>query len=200
MSERHTNVVARGRWKFAAVLALFAGPLLLAAGWYVLAPQTAPATAAHGELIDPAVPLESFELPRPDSDQPFSLEDLRGHWTMVQVVNDRCDDACRERLYFTRQIHTALGRDRDRVRRLVLASRGGDTGGLGEVLDEHPRLTVLEARTGDPLRRQLPDDVDAETVLLIDPMGNLMLRFGPAVEPDGILEDLEKLLKLSRIG
>lgn len=200
MNERPSNVVIRGRWKFIAVVALFAGPVLLAVGWYSLAPQTAPAAAAHGTLIDPARPLEPFELATPGSDRGYRLEDLRGKWTLVHVISEPCGTDCRERLYFTRQIHTALGKDQGRVQRLALASQGMDTAGLDEVLEQHPRLSVLAAAPGDPLRRQLPADVGAETVLLIDPLGNLMLRFDADVEPDGILEDLEKLLKLSRIG
>lgn len=200
MSERPSNAVVRGRWKFAAVVALFAGPVLLAVAWYSLVPQTAPAAAAHGTLIDPARPLEPFELATSDPARGYSLEDLRGQWTLVHVIGEQCSAGCRERLYFTRQIHTALGKDQGRVQRLALASLGTDTAGLDAVLDEHPRLTVLAAGPGDPLRRQLPDDVDVRTVLLIDPLGNLMLRFDADVEPDGILEDLEKLLKLSRIG
>lgn len=201
MSARPTSTTARGRWKFIAIMALFAAPLLLAWVWYTLAPGTAPSAAAHGSLIEPARPLEPFELARPDPRQEaYTLEDLRGRWTLVQVVDEHCDASCRERLYYTRQVHTALGRDQGRVQRLLLASRGTDTPGLTGILDEHPRLTVLAAGTDDPLPRQLPEEVDAGTVLLIDPLGNLMLRFGPDVEPDGILEDLEKLLKLSRIG
>lgn len=200
MSERSPDSVARGRWKFVTVLALFAGPVLLAVGWYSLAPQTAPAAAAHGSLIEPARPLEPFELARRDSDRSYGLEDLHGRWTLVHVIGDRCGADCRERLYFTRQIHTALGKDQGRVQRLALAARGTDAGGFDEILDEHPRLTVLATSPDGPLRRQLPNDVDAETVLLIDPLGNLILRFDADVEPDGILEDLEKLLKLSRVG
>lgn len=200
MSEQSSNGVGRGRWKFVAVVVLFAGPVLLAVAWYSLAPQTAPSAAAHGTLIDPARPLEPFELTTPGAGDAYGLDELRGKWTLVHVIGDQCGADCRERLYFTRQIHTALGKDQGRVQRLVLASAGTETAGLGEVLDEHPRMTVLAAGPGDPLRRQLPDDIDARAVLLIDPLGNLMLRFDADVGPDGILEDLEKLLKLSRVG
>lgn len=200
MNARPTPSIAGGRWKFIAIVALFAAPLLVAVAWYGLAPGTAPPAAAHGSLIDPARPLAPFELARPESERTYTLENLRGRWTLVHVIGGHCTTACRERLYYTRQIHTALGRDQGRVQRLVLASRGTDTPGLSDILDEHPRLIVLAAGPDDPLRSQLPEGVDTETVLLIDPLGNIMLRFGPEVDPDGILEDLEKLLKLSRVG
>lgn len=200
MTDASSPTRPRARWTLLAVAALFLLPPLAAVAWYYLAPQTAPPVAAHGSLIDPARPLEPFELARPRSTEPFTLAELRGRWTLVHVVGASCDEACRERLYYTRQIHTALNEDQDRVQRLLLAANGRDTDGLTGVLAEHPRLTVLAAGADDPLRRQLPDDLDDASVLLIDPLGNLMLRFGPEVEPKGILEDLEKVLKLSRVG
>lgn len=199
MNESRSSNNRRGRWQLLVIAALFFGPLLLAIGWYLLVPHIAPRPAAHGTLIDPARPLDPFELTR-SGGASFTLEDLRGRWTLIHVIDRTCHDACRERLYFTRQIHTALGQDRLRVQRVVLAPTGRQTSGLSDVLPEHPGLTVLAASENDPLRRQLPGDVDSGTVLLVDPLGNLMLRFGPGVAPDGILEDLEKLLKLSQVG
>lgn len=201
MNDTSSRTEPRGRWQFLLIVALFTVPLLTAVGWYALAPKSAPAPAVHGMLIDPARPLEAFELPAgEDEPDPFTLDDLRGRWSLVHVIDRACDTVCGERLYFSRQIHTALGRDRQRVQRVVLARSGARTEGLAPLLPEHPRLRVLSMAEERPLRRQLPDDLDAGTVLLIDPLGNLMLRFGPGVEPDGILEDLEKLLKLSQVG
>ena len=49
---------------------------------------------------------------------------------------------------------------------------------------------------------QLPADLprDGTEILLIDPLGNLMMRFPLSDDPKGMLEDIKKLLKLSRIG
>lgn len=190
----------RGRRQLLLVVAVFVLPLLLAVSWYRLAPSTAPAAAAHGTLIDPARPLQPFRLERSGTAGSWTLADLRGRWTLVHVIGPRCDARCRERLYFTRQIHIALDKDQGRVQRLLLAPQGTATPGLDRILEAHPQLTVLAAGPGAPLRRQLPADTSPETVLLVDPLGNLMLRFGPEVEARGILEDLEKLLKLSRVG
>ena len=200
MTDSSATGAKPGRWALLGVAALFLVPLLGAVAWYLLAPQTAPGAAAHGTLIDPAQPLEPFELPRPGSDRTYSLAGLRGKWTLVHVAGAGCAEACRERLYYTRQIHVALHQDQDRVQRWLLVNGGRTTPGLEQILAEHPRLEVVPAAPGDPLRGQLPADLAEGTVLLVDPLGNLMMRFDPAVEPKGILEDLERLLKLSRVG
>lgn len=188
-----------GRLKLLAVAAVFVVPLLVAVAWYFAAPHGAPGGSPHGRLIEPARPLEAFEVARAGGAEAYTLERLRGRWTMIHVLGARCDPACRERIRDTRQIHAALGEDRLRVQRLVLAPDGRDTRGLASILGAHPQLTVLASPAQGPLRRQLPEAA-ATTVFLVDPHGNLMLRFDAGVTPSEMLDDLEQLLKLSRIG
>ena len=37
-------------------------------------------------------------------------------------------------------------------------------------------------------------------IYLIDPFGNIMLRFPPDLKPNSMLKDIKHLLKVSRIG
>lgn len=192
------DVKAAGRLQFLLIVAVFVAPVLVAGAWYFMAPRMAPTAPAHGSLITPALPLESFTVARRDA-EPYTLADLRGHWTMLLPLGSRCGQDCQQRLYDTRQIHDALGEDRIRVRRLAFAPDGRRTPGLAALLDQHPRLTVLEQPGDGALARQLPEAAPG-TVFLIDPHGNLMMRFAPDVAADGMLDDLEHLLKVSRIG
>lgn len=198
MPGKDEKAKAAGRRQLLLIVAVFVVPVLVASGWYFIAPRLAPTAPSNGTLITPARPLESFTVTRPDTD-PYTLSDLRGHWSMVLPLGSSCGQTCQQRLYDTRQIHDALGEDRIRVRRIVLASDGRRTQGLSALLEQHPRLTVLEQPSDGPLARQFPEAA-AGTVFLVDPHGNLMMRFAPDVEADGMLDDLEHLLKVSRIG
>ena len=189
----------KGRRTLIGLFALFFGPLLFAMAWYAFAPGYAPPATPHGMLIEPAQPLEPFRL-ESGGGETLTLEELRGQWHLVHFVPERCDEACRERLYETRQIRDALGEDRSRVRRLVVAGAGRSTRGLEEVLEEHPRLVVMQGGGRSGFGRQFPMERGSGTVFLVDPNGNLMMRFEPGVPPADMLEDLENLLKLSRIG
>ena len=40
----------------------------------------------------------------------------------------------------------------------------------------------------------------AERIYISDPLGNLMMSYPPDINPKGILKDLKKLLRASRIG
>ncbi|MBS1172142.1 MAG: hypothetical protein H6R12_972, partial [Proteobacteria bacterium] len=47
----------------------------------------------------------------------------------------------------------------------------------------------------------LPAAADrADHIYLIDPLGNIVLRFPPHPDPKKMIKDLERLLKYSRIG
>ena len=76
-------------------------------------------TANHGELIDP---------PRSVADVVFQHEgvaetlwqDLPAKWRLLVVQRgERCDAICQQQLYQTRQIHLALGKNFNRVGRVV---------------------------------------------------------------------------------
>ncbi len=188
-----------GRWTLVGLFALFFAPLLFAMGWYALAPGYTPPSASNGTLIEPAQPLEPFRL-ESGTGETLTLDGLRGQWTLVHFVPKRCDEACRERLYETRQVRDALGEDRSRVRRLIVAGAGPSTPGLRDLLEEHPRLVVMQGDGRGDFGGQFPADGGNGTVFLVDPLGNLMMRFAPGLPPGDMLEDLEKLLKLSRIG
>lgn len=194
-----TETRRKGRRTLLGLFALFFAPLLFAMAWYAFAPGYTPPSTPHGTLIEPARPLEPFRL-ESGGGETLTLEGLRGQWHLVHFVSERCDEGCRERLYQTRQVRDALGEDRSRVRRLVVGGAGRTTPGLADVLEEHPRLVVMQEDGRGEFGRQFPGDRATGDVFLVDPNGNLMMRFAPGLPPDEMLKDLEKLLKLSRIG
>jgi cytochrome oxidase Cu insertion factor (SCO1/SenC/PrrC family) len=152
-----------------------------------------------GELVEPARPLPALALPLygSGSTEPNFLE---GKWTFLQVDSGRCSEACRTRLYDTRQIRLALDRDLNRVQRVFIA---GDDCCDAQLLGQHPDLiTVRLGAAAAPLLTLLPQaGAERESrVYLIDPLGNLMMSYPKAAKPKGMLEDLKRLLRLSSIG
>ena len=58
---------------------------------------------------------------------------------------------------------------------------------------ERERVIVLELNAAELIRSE-------PSIWVIDPLGNVVLRFDPSVNPTLILKDLKKLLKLSKVG
>lgn len=195
----------RSRKPFWFLVALFFAPLLLSFALYYGGEGWRPAGRTHhGDLIDPARPLPQVSLPTPEGSA-LTLESLRGKWNIVYIGGGQCDESCRSALVHMRQSRLALGDDMTRVNRLFLS-----TGGCCDrsYLDaEHAGLLV--ARVDNPAGQRLLESfpsyaqqpVDAAgRIYIVDPLGNLMMSYAPDAPPKGLLEDMEKLLKLSHIG
>ncbi|MCJ7556325.1 MAG: cytochrome oxidase assembly protein [Gammaproteobacteria bacterium] len=201
MTEKH----ARSRAKFLLLALLFFGPVAIAMWGYYLSGGWRPAgQTEHGDLVYPARPLPEFSFPDPKGGE-LALENLRGMWTLLYIDGWDCDTACVDALYNTRQIRTALGKDMDRVQRVFLVN--GPCCELRDLGQEHPdlKLAWLDGADRSVFIKVLPAYEQADPLLsgriyLVDPLGNLMMSYGPRSEPKGILSDLKKLLKLSHIG
>jgi hypothetical protein len=70
------------------------------------------------------------------------------------------------------------------------------------LMREHPGLIVLDASGAEAQRllKRFPDAGRESTLFIVDPLGNLMMRYDARRNPRGLLEDLKKLLRLSHIG
>lgn len=176
------------------IAAIFLLPLLAATWMYFSGSAPRPSgTTNHGELIDPVV-----RLPDELDGNPL-VEQLADRWAIVYLLDGDCADACRAALYKQRQTRLMLGNDMNRLVRVLL--HGSEAPDTLFVEREHAGLLV----SGDGPARQLLKDVrprgmEAEGYYLIDPLGNLVMYFPLDIEPRDLVEDLEHLLKLSRIG
>ena len=196
-----TAPARRKPWPVILLALLFIGPL--AAAWivYFAAPDWRPSGQAnYGELIDPPVSLPDLALIGPDG-QPLGDAPLRQRWTLIYVDDSGCGESCRQTLFDTYQVRYLLHRDLDRVRRILLYT--GAPPDPAFVAEQHPDLLVADATGGDApaLIASLPAPaVPGDAVYLVDPLGNLMMRYPPDADPSGMLKDLKKLLKYSKIG
>ena len=187
--------VRRGRSKLLALAAFFALPVV--AGYIAYFFDLAPGSAAnYGTLIAPR-PLSDPPL-QDLQGRPFRFSEMRGKWILVQFDSGVCAEACERKLYFMRQVRKALGKDTARVERLWLVT---------DAQAPAPRLLqAIEgtrlARTGaSPIAAEFPaEQAAAEHVYLIDPHGNLMMRFPRDPDPSRMLKDLQRLMKVSTIG
>ncbi len=160
--------------------------------YYVLKPQK---RMNYGELVAPG-PLPPTRFADLEG-KPFTLDQLRGRWVMVTVDGGECDARCRQKLYNMRQVRTAQGKEMERIERVWLVS--DEVAPPAQLLNDHAGMHVVR-ESGTPLAA-LPADGDrAAHVYLIDPLGNLMLRFPENPDPKRMIKDFERLLKYSRIG
>ena len=206
MSATPAELRARNLRTLAALASLFLLPLALAFFTYYGTDWRPSGHLNHGQLISPVRPLPAVALPRvsletstPGAPPPAAIP-FRSHWSLVYVGGGDCDAACREALYVMRQTRLGLNNDMTRVARVFLVSRQCcDRAFLAR---EHAGLQVLDA--GAPAAENLlalfPARDREHTLFVVDPLGNLMMSYDARGNPRGLLEDLQKLLRLSHIG
>jgi hypothetical protein len=179
----------RARRTIVLLAAIAIAPVAASYAVYYFFPRDVQAN--HGTLL-PTAPAPALEGVRADG-RPFRLSDAKGQWLLVINAGERCAEACERMLYATRQARTMQGREQDRVVRTLLVT-GADP--LPAESAATPGLVV--ARVDAAAAGRLPGG--PPSIVVIDPLGNLVLRY--AADPDikGLAKDLARLLKASRIG
>ena len=181
----------RSRLYLLGLAAAFAGPLLISLALYYN-PQLRGDVGgdSHGTLILPPQPL-TRELFRTPSGPP--------RWTLLYLARaTTCDLHCEATLFMARQVHQSLASRRDRVQVMLLFPSPKIQAGHA------PRLRAFRAeqlRALPPGRdAQLLDTQPGDALYIVDPLGNLLMRYDDTATSRGILRDLKRLLAASRIG
>lgn len=187
-----------GRWKLFAVILVCASPIIASyLTYYVIKPE---GRTNYGAFIDPRdYPIPDLHSKALDG-APTGLDAYKGKWIMLQVDKADCADACRKKLYDMRQLRLTQGKEMDRIERVWLIT---DEQPLDTMLMREYDGTHMLRASSDLVKSWLPAE-DGATVYdhlyMIDPLGNLMMRFPKDADPNRIKKDLNKLLKASSIG
>lgn len=193
-AQRRTRM---GRIKMLLVLAVCAAPVIASYfTYFVVRPDV---RSNYGELIQPTRSLPDVAL-RTLSGQTVQAPSLRGQWLLVVVGPSACDAGCEKRLHAQRQLREMLGRDRDRLDKVWFVT---DDGPLRPVLQTAmqtaPEVTVLRFPRDEVARWLAPASGQAldDHLYLVDPMGEWMMRFPTAFEPNKVKRDIDRLLRAS---
>ena len=203
MTETATATPPASHWRryrmLYLLLAVCVAPVIASYTAYYLLPPSG--RTNYGALIEPQRPLPALSLRRLDGTA-VEAASLRGSWLMVQVDGGECGAACQKKLWQMRQVRLTTGKDADRVQRVWL------------IVDDAPLATaVIREYDGTLFLRTRADEVAAflplpaepaarlaDHIWLIDPLGNLMMRWPKDADPNRMKKDLIKLLKASGIG
>jgi hypothetical protein len=162
--------------------------------YYVVRPE---GRRNFGTLIDPQRPLPDVVGTALDGTA-VNLRSLKGQWLFVSVAGASCDAECAQRLYQQRQLREGLGKEKDRLDWVWLVN---DAEPVAEVL--LPALTgatVLRVPEAALSAWLVPQEGAAlrDHMYVVDPIGNLMLRFPPHLDSESALKarrDLDRLMR-----
>ncbi|GAC99957.1 hypothetical protein [Agarivorans albus] len=152
---------------------VFLVPLILAwvvlkMGWYE------PGALSHGEWLEPPRQLENYPI---------------GKWSIAQVIDGDCSQACLQQLSKLNNAWLALGIAKQQTQKVALIS--GEQ--LNQINDGLEQMRLGQAN------QQLAD-YDQQW-LVIDPTGWVIMSYQPAQGDEqikGLITDLKRLIKNSR--
>jgi cytochrome oxidase Cu insertion factor (SCO1/SenC/PrrC family) len=181
------------RAKLLALMGLFAIPILASTlAYHFFRPE---GSTNYGELLAPPVPVTEAAFHRPTGEA-FRFSQLRGKWLLVASDSGACSGSCLAKLATMRQVRLALGRNALRLERVFVAddTRAVDAAALAPF----EGTLVVTPETGTQLPLSAAND--RAHFYLVDPLGNVMMRYAADADPRRMLKDLERLLKASQIG
>jgi hypothetical protein len=175
------------------IASVFFGPLVVATAMYYGGYFQPEGRTNHGALLEPFVSVAE-QLPGSGV-----VEQGDGYWSLIYNGSGECGDDCKSALITLRQSQKMLGKEFDRIKRVFL--HGESSPDTVFLADEHAGLIATRE---DALRALLnnkkPVELSAGGYFLMDPLGNLVMYFEPDINPSDMVEDIKRLLKLSRIG
>lgn len=191
----------KSRMFLIGVFAVFFGPLLLAT-WLFYVPNSwmSSKTQNHGELIQPAKPLDKLKLTS-ISGENWSKQHFIGKWTLLYIGDENCDLYCEASLFKMRQVRLTLGRDSERVQRKYLGidnEKNKQT--INEIMHAYPQMQVNWFKLSSITNSLTLYKLQKNFIYLIDPLGNLMMQYSQDATSKGMQKDLKRLLKVSKIG
>ena len=159
-------------------------------------------TSNKGQLVSPMRAVGVIEFKMPDGSVKTSA-DYAGQWLMLTIAQSSCEQGCIDNLYVLKQVRRALGVDRRRVERLLVLNDDKHLDALQKRLADFSGMDILladgeaQAQLASVLKMEQQALQDA--FFIVDPLGNYMMYYPPGTHPKDILEDMERVMKVSQL-
>ncbi|MBC3254564.1 hypothetical protein HU733_03590 [Pseudomonas paralactis] len=177
----------KGRWQLILILMMVIGPMVLATFMYKLQFWVPDSRSYHGELIGNGQTRADIGV-QADEDR----------WQLLVTAPTACAADCQQLVYLARQLQISLGRDASRASHALAAAQPLSTDYEAKLKAEYPQLQRYPLDVSTFARSAA---APGESQLwIVDPHGNLVLRYDARVKGKDLLNDLRLLLKLSNIG
>jgi len=177
----------------------FAVPIVAAYTYFFFGDRDS--TSNHGDFIVPVIDIEALRLQDKENNT-IPREGLTHKWRMIYIVGKNCNDSCNKGLYHMRQLNIALGKNQGRFQHMMIHTDAMDNDFEQLVKTEH-QAALHSYASMEALIKIFPSietGIPPDSIYIMDPIGNIMMRFNSEISPKFILKDLNRLLKISQIG
>lgn len=193
LNETEQKLKKAHRIKLLILMSLLLAPVVISYTLYFS--DYRPGTVNYGELIE----MEGFEgISKNQLDNTiFRPRDFHGRWTMISVDSGICNEVCEQKLYKMRQVRLVQNKEMNRVDRLWLID---DDETINErLIETYDGTLFVNAESSEMLASLKPIESQRKHIYLVDPLGNVMMRFPENANPSLMVDDLKRLLHLSQM-
>lgn len=198
MNDKVNEVGNRNPYTIWFVVLTFVAPVVLAYVMFFFG--SVDSFTNKGEILNPVVDISALKL-NDENDTPIPIKTLTYKWRLISFIGSDCDKACNARLYDSRQIHKSLGKDQHRVLRMIVHLQAPSDELKMLIKNDYPDALivygdekVISVALGETAK------IEQNEIYIMDPMGNIMMRFTQEQPNKDFHKDLKKLLKASQIG
>lgn len=181
------------RRKFLLLLGLMCAPVIVSYALYFF--DYRPESKHYGDLL--SIVKISGKGTNIADNTILRMKDLHGKWVLVTVDSGRCDELCKEKLYFMRQVRLVQGKEKHRIERLWLINDDVDPD--PELIKDYEGTYFVHDKDGEIVKLFETANVHTKHIYLLDPIGNLMMRFPEKIDGKKMGNDIKRLLHVSQI-
>jgi hypothetical protein len=195
MSKEQTKeqIQKANRIKLLSILALMLAPVVIS--YSLFFSDYRPDGANYGEILE-IKQISGSGVSQIDNTI-FRMKDLHGKWALVMVDSGVCDELCQTKVYHLRQVRLVQNREMNRVERLWLIDDNVEVN--PELKEKYEGTHFINAKGSELLSYITPADSQRKHIYVIDPMGNLMMRFPENHNPTLVGKDIKHLLHVSQM-
>ena len=190
---------------FVIAMLIFLTPILVILSstiWYYSGASLPEGRVNNGQLLSP--PIDVGKLGVTYDYQPFNIETIERDWMIFQFIKGDCSLICDDAAYVARQANIALNRESIRVSRFLLS----DSDKNFDILEKYKPLNHGTYGESSLITKEFEshniNPFEEGSLFIVDPLGNIIMFYGPKEDKNEnfkqILEDLKKLLRVSKIG
>lgn len=157
----------------------------------------------RGEFVEGAVQLMDMNLLALDGSK-AAQNDVYGHWHMMFFMNADCDDKCEETIYTMRQIRTTFHKNSLRITNVLIHFDKEISERFQEKIKTHyahfDRYFAEKEVFNKALGYRGNELMEQNLMFIVDPIGNVILKYNKDNTAKDIIKDIKRLLKASHIG
>lgn len=173
-------------------------------GWFSGASKNFGELLTESDVVD----IEDYQFIRSEDNKVITGKEFETlYWWIMPIDLGSCDIQCLElNIYMLNQTYIGLGKEGKRLKPLLVLSNK-----IEKDLQQFPiafsQFSNIGVKALEKTRSGLNKDLKANYIYLVDPLGNIFMRYPLAKDEKtaptlskGLRSDLLRLLKFSRLG